>query len=77
MIKDFQQKMSLFEFLILLCLAGYETDPWYLGAVIGRVANRIAGGEFTIDGQTYKVTINDIRGKNNSVHGGKKGFNKV
>src|SRR5262245_49856928 len=28
----------------------YETDPWFLGAVVGRYANRIAGGGFALDG---------------------------
>ena len=37
----------------------YETRPAYLGAVVGRVANRIAGGRFTMDGQTYSLAVND------------------
>uniref|UniRef100_A0A2C9JK14 Aldose 1-epimerase n=1 Tax=Biomphalaria glabrata TaxID=6526 RepID=A0A2C9JK14_BIOGL len=51
----------------------YEEKPGYIGALIGRVANRIAGGQFTLDGQTYNLFINN--GKN-SLHGGKIGFNK-
>lgn len=40
-------------------------------AVIGRVANRIAGAQFELDGQTYKLAANN--GKN-TIHGGRKGF---
>jgi len=40
-------------------------------AVIGRVANRIAGAEFELDGKTYKLTANE---KKNTIHGGQKGF---
>jgi aldose 1-epimerase len=40
-------------------------------AVIGRVANRIAGAQFELDGATYKLTPNE---RKNSIHGGRKGF---
>ncbi|MGN6385778.1 MAG: galactose-1-epimerase [Verrucomicrobiota bacterium] len=40
-------------------------------AVIGRVANRIAGAQFELDGKTYKLPANN--GKN-TIHGGRKGF---
>jgi aldose 1-epimerase len=40
-------------------------------AVIGRVANRIAGAQFELDGTTYKLAAND---KGNTIHGGRKGF---
>jgi aldose 1-epimerase len=40
-------------------------------AVIGRVANRIAGAQFELDGMTYKLTANE---KKNTIHGGRKGF---
>ncbi|XP_060529242.1 galactose mutarotase-like isoform X1 [Cylas formicarius] len=46
----------------------------YFGATVGRVANRIGGASFTIDGVTYNVTANE--GKN-ILHGGLKGFDKV
>jgi aldose 1-epimerase len=40
-------------------------------AVIGRVANRIAGAQFELDGTTYKLPANE---KKNTIHGGRKGF---
>jgi aldose 1-epimerase len=40
-------------------------------AVIGRVANRIAGAQFELDGTTYKLAAND---RKNTIHGGRKGF---
>ena len=41
---------------------------------MGRVANRIAGGQFSLDGQTYSLFVNNGP---NSLHGGKVGFDKV
>jgi aldose 1-epimerase len=58
-------------------LAGYveNNQPGaarvFLGAVIGRFANRIAGGAFALDGVLHRVPVND--GKN-SLHGGPAGF---
>jgi aldose 1-epimerase len=50
-----------------------DVHPFF-GATVGRVANRIAGGKFTLDDRDYKLFVND---KPNSLHGGKKGFDKV
>ncbi|HEU0066031.1 MAG TPA: aldose epimerase family protein [Sphingomonas sp.] len=55
-------------------LASYENRPNYWGATVGRYANRIGGGRFTLDGNTYQLPLND---KTNSLHGGGKGFDKV
>lgn len=44
----------------------------YMGAVVGRCANRIAGGNFTLSGKQYQVTQNDGL---NSLHGGVRGIN--
>ncbi|XP_002517486.2 galactose mutarotase [Ricinus communis] len=52
----------------------YQTDSTYFGAVVGRVANRIGGAEFKLNGKTYKLPAND--GKN-MLHGGAKGYSDV
>lgn len=54
-------------------LAGYVDHPNYFGVTVGRYANRIGGGTFTIDGKSYQLPRND---KVNSLHGGGKGFDK-
>jgi aldose 1-epimerase len=54
-------------------VAGYERDKSYFGATIGRYGNRIAGGQFALDGKTIHLPTNDGP---NSLHGGSPGFNK-
>ena len=54
-------------------VAEYEQNEGYLGAVIGRVANRIGKGEFTLNGKTYQLVKNDGE---NHLHGGTRGFDK-
>ncbi len=48
--------------------ADYLTNPGYLGALVGRIPNRISGGRFTLDGRIYQMCLND----NNccTLHGG-------
>jgi aldose 1-epimerase len=56
-------------------LDGYTgTNCPYFGALIGRYGNRIAKGEFTLEGETYHLAQNN---NGNSLHGGLKGFDKV
>jgi aldose 1-epimerase len=55
-------------------LAGYVAKPNFFGATVGRVANRIAKGQFTLDGKSYQTPVNDGP---NALHGGTKGFDKV
>lgn len=51
----------------------YVEHPNYWGQTIGRYANRIAGGRFTLDGKAFQLTQND---EANSLHGGTVGFDK-
>jgi aldose 1-epimerase len=51
----------------------YAEHPNYFGVTVGRFANRIGGGKFTLDGKSYQLPLND---KVNSLHGGKVGFDK-
>lgn len=52
-------------------LEGYLKDNCYIGATIGRFANRIKDAEFTLDGKRYTLEDND---QGNSNHGGTNGF---
>jgi len=55
-------------------LSQYETQSPYFGCVVGRVAFRIAGGKFDLDGRSYQLTVND---GGDHLHGGRKGFSHV
>ncbi len=64
--------------LIDICLGyktidEYEANDGYLGAAVGRYANRIHNGEFELNGNTYKLAVNNDP---NHLHGGIKGFDK-
>ena len=50
-----------------------DKDQAYLGAVVGRYANRIDRGRFVLDGHEYELTTND---KGNTLHGGVNGFDR-
>ena len=55
--------------------ATYEKNASYFGASVGRFANRIGKGRFTLDGKTYQLALNN--NKVAALHGGVKGFDKV
>ncbi|GAB6899534.1 aldose epimerase family protein [Kineosporia succinea] len=54
-------------------IAGYEGTKAFISALIGRVANRLAGSRFSLDGTEYEITANEGP---NSLHGGVDGFNR-
>ena len=55
-------------------LQGYRQagNPFF-GALVGRFANRLAGGRFPLDGKSYVV---DVNAADNCLHGGRTGFDK-
>jgi aldose 1-epimerase len=55
-------------------LAQYLQKHPYFGCTVGRVANRIAKGQFTLNGTTYRLAVNNGP---NHLHGGTKGFDKM
>jgi aldose 1-epimerase len=55
-------------------LEGYLGGHPFFGATVGRYANRIGGGKFTLDGKEFKLAVNNGP---NSLHGGNKGWDKV
>lgn len=59
-------------------LGDYQKDSSYFGATVGRVANRLGGAQFSLEGKIYQVSPNALPDfGNNHLHGGVKGFNKA
>ena len=54
-------------------VAGYEADNTFQGSLVGRYANRIGKGQFSIDGKTYTLACNNAP---NHLHGGVVGFDR-
>lgn len=54
-------------------LEGYLAQNAFIGAVVGRYANRIAHGRFTLQGEEHQVPVND---RGHALHGGPDGFHR-
>ena len=54
-------------------ISEYETNDAYVGAIVGRHANRIKDGKFELNGKVYNLAKNN---NENHIHGGEKGFDK-
>jgi aldose 1-epimerase len=54
-------------------VAGYEASRGFVGALIGRLANRVAGGRFSLDGVRYELATNE---GDTTLHGGPGGFHR-
>lgn len=54
-------------------VSDYESDTYYLGAIIGRYAGRIEKGQFSLDGESFQLSLN---APDSQLHGGKNALNK-
>jgi len=65
----------------LECILGYKdptaywSDPYYVGATVGRFANRIRGGRIVVDATEHQLDINEAS-TGNCLHGGVDGFHR-
>ncbi|KAL4354934.1 hypothetical protein GQ457_06G041850 [Hibiscus cannabinus] len=79
-VKDYKVRLSSLFFQINSAVslrtwyAYWQNDTTYFGSIVGRVANRIEGARFSLNGAQYKLPKND---GNNTLHGGPKGFADV
>ncbi|WP_168171436.1 aldose epimerase family protein [Lacimicrobium sp. SS2-24] len=55
------------------CESAYIDDPYYMGAIIGRVSNRIGGGRFSLNGKDYRLSRNEGM---HCLHGGRPGLSE-